>query len=265
MATDACTHANCEVVEDVSCEAIGGILGTIADVQMPVGAEELLVSADVCCPAECGVCEQHGCGQISNRVPPLRSGGRACCPRDIVIQQQADMAESDRCRNGVCAGEDGIGGVISSTCGDTGVEPPCLMPMECKCTTHPCAAEQVYLTFRIMRAVEWRGFMVDFDVKPGAHKLYVHAREDGTRLRAVQLAQRGSCGFAPDLLLPATVDASWGTLQSPMAILMNGLGAQSGVWVDPAVLDPSLNCANQATAESHVCGSVAFEFSCAGQ
>ena len=44
----------------------------------------------------------------------MRSGGNACCPDDIARQAAEDMAESDRCLNGVCVREDGQGGVISS-------------------------------------------------------------------------------------------------------------------------------------------------------
>lgn len=49
-----------------------------------------------------------------------------------------------------------------------------------------------------------------------------------------------------------------------MATRTDYLGGLSGVWVDPAVADPSINCGNQNTVESHACGSVALRFSCAG-
>ena len=154
----ACTHNNCAGgAADVSCEALGGILGSLPAAAVVAGRS----ATDVCCPASCTSCTPRGCAVSSANVPPLRSGGRACCPADILLQAEEDLAESDRCSAvGVCAGQDGIGGVISSTCGDTGVAPPCVMPS----------------------VFEWRSFMFDFDITPGPHKLYVYAREDGTML-----------------------------------------------------------------------------------
>lgn len=199
----ACTHDNCaDGAADVSCEALGGILGSAG------------TGADVCCPAGCGICTARQCQQASENVPPLRGGGRACCPRDLILQQQEDFSESDRCNaaTGVCAGEDGVGGVISSTCGDAGVTAPCVMP----------------------DMFEWRSFMFDFDITPGVHKMTVHAREDGTMLRASGFGQqRGTCGFAADLLLPRAMDTTWGQLQPPMTIQTDDAGAAAGVWVDP--------------------------------
>lgn len=136
----ACTHDNCENQVEVSCEAVGGILGIRT------------TGSDVCCPAACGVCEANGCGprSLANGVPRLRSGGSACCPVQIARQAAADMAESDRCRNGVCAGEDGIGGVISSFCGDTGVTAPCSMPMEVR-SVLLCLVAIVSRSFQLRR------------------------------------------------------------------------------------------------------------------
>lgn len=225
----ACTHANCEQQVEVSCEALGGILGIRHG------------GADVCCPAACGTCGGDGCSSRGEGLPRLRSGGSACCPGAIARQAAVDMAESDRCRNGVCAGEDGIGGVVSSFCGDTGVTAPCSMPIE----------------------FEWRSFMTDFDVEPGKHSLYVNAREDGTKLRAVSFAQRGTCGWAPQLLLPRTVDTTWGTVQAPMVIQEDYVFApEDGTTFSNSGYLRAPNLCHPQDGDN--CGYVQLHFSCAG-
>jgi len=226
----ACTHDNCENQVEVSCEALGGILGIRSS------------GSDVCCPAACGSCEGHGCSARGEDIPRLRHGGSACCPAQIARQAARDMAESDRCRNGVCAGEDGRGGVISSFCGDTDVTAPCAMPME----------------------FEWRSFMFDFDVEPGPHSLYVKAREDGTKLRAVSFAQRGTCGWAPQLLLPRTVDLTWGVVTPPMEKVDDYVWTPPGTQGVGTSEDGSAPLCHPFNANEAPCGVVQVRFSCAG-
>lgn len=249
----ACTHANCETQDVVSCEDLGGIPGAVWS--------GFRGSKDACCPAACGSCSGVECTDAfaaaraaDPTFPALRSGGNPCCPSVIAAQAVTDMGISDRCdANGVCAGENGVGGVVSSWCGDAGVRAPCAMIDE----------------------FEWRSFMVEFDAEPGGHSLYVHAREDGTKLRAVHFGQRGTCGWAPQLLLPRTIDATFGRVHSPMVIADDyvqspdvGTIYSSGRAVcHPAVSNwanswrPGLDhSANQADD----CGYVELAFSCAG-
>lgn len=224
----ACTHANCANQVYVDCTALGGIL---------VARNSGL---DVCIPAVCGPAGP-GCSSRGGNLPRLRSGGAPCCPGAIARQAAADMGESDRCANGVCADVDGIGGVISSFCGDTGVVAPCALPME----------------------FEWRSFMQEFDVTPGKHSLYIKAREDGTKIRAVSFAQRGTCGWAPDLLLPRTIDTTFGTVTAPMVkqddfVYTPNMGTVYGTRANPS--NPTV--CNPARGDA--CGKLQLHFSCAG-
>jgi hypothetical protein len=226
----ACTHDNCEAQVEVSCEALGGILGIRS------------TGSDACCPAACGTCGGHGCSERGNALPRLRSGGSACCPGAIARQAAVDMAESDRCSNGQCVRDNGVGGVISSFCGDAGVTPPCSMPME----------------------FEWRSFMYEFDVEPGEHSVYIKAREDGTKIRAVSFAQRGTCGWAPQLLLPQTIDTTWGAVHAPMIIQDDYVFVPEDgtVYNDhPGGFSGPRDCKPRDGAH---CGYVQFQFSCAG-
>lgn len=72
---------------------------------------------------------------------------------------------------------------------------------------------------------EWRRFdgngAENFNTWPvtaGNHLLYVHSAEDGVRLRGVRFGagERGSCGFSPELLLPASQPAAFATVVAPM-------------------------------------------------
>lgn len=79
------------------------------------------------------------------------------------------------------------------------------------------------------------------------------------RLRAVSFAQRGTCGWAPQLLLPRTVDATWGLLHAPM------------VMRDDYVYTPDMGTLYRASTMCRPdsfwgddCGSVQLHFSCAG-
>ena len=104
--------------------------------------------------------------------------------------------------------------------------------------------------------------MTEFDVEPGKHSLYVNAREDGTKLRAISFAQRGTCGWAPQLLLPRTVDTTWGTIQPPMMIQDDYVFAPEDGTTFPrtGLAAPNL-CAPR---EGEDCGYVQLHFSCAG-
>ena len=55
-------------------------------------------------------------------------------------------------------------------------------------------------------------------VKAGNHLLFVHSREDGVRLRSVRFGagERGSCGFASELLLPGKQPMAFSTVVPPM-------------------------------------------------
>ena len=191
----ACLHDNCEVRDEITCEALGGIAGEVWS--------GFRGSRVACCPAACGECAGSSCTAnfaAARAADPsfatLRTGGNPCCPTVIAQQAITDMGESDRCSQltGLCVGDDGRGGIISSWCGDAGVTAPCAIADE----------------------FEWRSFMVEFPAEPGQHSLYIRAREDGTKVRAVQLSQRGTCGWAPQLQLPRTIDSTWGRLYGTM-------------------------------------------------
>lgn len=59
---------------------------------------------------------------------------------------------------------------------------------------------------------EWEPRTETTDVEGGLHKLVVHTREDGTKLRAIRFSA-GGCGFIPSTnALPSAEPASYGVL-----------------------------------------------------
>ena len=101
--------------------------------------------------------------------------------------------------------------------------------------------------------------MQEFDVQPNAHSLYIRAREDGTKIRAVSFAQRGTCGWAPQLLLPRTIATTWGRVVAPMIV------QDDYVYVPnegTTYSDGTTTC-HPDRPQDH-CGMLQHHFSCAG-
>lgn len=111
-------------------------------------------------------------------------------------------------------------------------------------------------------------------VSAGNHKLYIHSREDGVRLRNIRFGagERGSCGFATELLLKNEQTAAFGVVTPPMVrdFVVGSLAHDNKffLWTpDDGTLDSSLDhiTADDNRCHSHGnCGSFEMGFSCSG-
>lgn len=87
------------------------------------------------------------------------------------------------------------------------------------------------------QAFEWAARTEMTEVEGGVHTLYVHGREDGTKLRSIRFSQ-GGCGFIPQAnRLPTVEPASVGVMSGSFQM------AEDFVWTPPAAPnDASSDC-----------------------
>ena len=143
----------------------------------PVSATTQCVAAggipngNVCCDAGCGVCGGSSCGD--------RPGGPGSCCSGTITE-------------------------ASTPCGGAAAGlPPCLMPEPWEWHVPLVGTDGTTLTSHGDHPLQV------YHVQPGLHKLILHQREDGAKVRRIRFENRGSCGFAPDAQLPDHVPVAF--------------------------------------------------------
>jgi hypothetical protein len=136
-------------------------------------------------------------------------------------------------------------------------EPPCVMgePWEWRtpainpegdlCIRGHCGGAPEPLNLRV------------YHVQPGLHKLVLHQREDGAKIRSIRFEERGGCGFATQGQLPTSIPAAFSLVSAPM-IVEEGT-ANDGVfaWVPDTETEETCNPSHED------CGFLTMAFSCA--